>query len=54
MSEHLLDQLLEKETTRREFLKTAAKRVVIDKSYDPTEADKVREEAAQLILKLKK
>ena len=36
------------------FLKTAAKRVVIDKAYDPAEADKVREEAAQLILKQQK
>ena len=36
------------------FLKTAAKRVVVDKAHDPAEADKVREEAAQLILKLKK
>jgi hypothetical protein len=36
------------------FLKTAAQRVVVDKAHDPAEADKVREEAAQLILKLKK
>ena len=36
------------------FLKTAAKRVVVDKAHDSTEADKVREEAAKLILKLKK
>ena len=36
------------------FLKTAARRVVVDKAHDPTEADRVREEAAALILKLQK
>ena len=36
------------------FLKTAAKRVCVDLSHDPTAADKVREEAVALILKLQK
>ncbi len=36
----------------QEFLKNAAKRVVIDFAHDPETADKVREEAAALILKL--
>ena len=36
------------------FLKTAAKRVVADFSHDASMPDKVREEAAQLILKLQK
>ena len=36
------------------FLKTAAKRVVVDFAHDPATADKVRSEAAQLILKLQK
>ncbi|MFA6929378.1 MAG: hypothetical protein WCT05_03550 [Lentisphaeria bacterium] len=36
------------------FLKTAATRVCIDFSHDPTTADKVRDEAAELILKLQK
>jgi len=34
------------------FLKTAAKRVVVDFAHDPTMPDRVREEAAALILKL--
>ena len=34
------------------FLKTAAKRVVVDFAHDPTMPDQVREEAAALILKL--
>ena len=38
----------------QKFLKTAAKRVVVDKAHDPAEADKVREEAAKLINKLNK
>ena len=36
------------------FLKTAAKRVVVDFAHDPTMPDRVREEAAALILKLQK
>lgn len=36
----------------QEFLKNAAKRVVVDFAHDPETADKVREEAAALILKL--
>ena len=36
----------------QKFLKTAAKRVVVDFAHDPSMPDKVREEAAQLILKL--
>ena len=36
----------------QKFLKTAAKRVVVDFAHDASMPDKVREEAAQLILKL--
>ncbi|OQA87422.1 MAG: hypothetical protein BWY31_00792 [Lentisphaerae bacterium ADurb.Bin242] len=36
----------------QEFLKNAAKRVVVDFAHDPETPDKVREEAAALILKL--
>lgn len=36
------------------FLKNAAKRVVDDFNYDASMPDKVREEAAHLILKLQK
>ena len=38
----------------QDFLKTAAKRVVVDFAHDATMPDKVREEAANLILKLQK
>ena len=38
----------------QDFLKTAAKRVVVDFGHDPSMPDKVREEAAALILKLQK
>ena len=38
----------------QEFLKTAARRVLVEKAHDPNEADRVREEAAALILKLQK
>lgn len=36
------------------FLKNASKRVVVDFAHDPLMPDKVREEAAALILKLQK
>lgn len=36
----------------REFLKDAARRVVVDFAHDPETADRVREEATALILKL--
>ena len=38
----------------QKFLKNAAKRVVVDFAHDPSTPDKVREEAAALILKLQK
>ena len=34
------------------FLKTAAKRVMVDYSHDPAMPDKVREEAAAIITKI--
>ena len=38
----------------QKFLKTAARRVLVEKAHDPNEADRVREEAAELILKVQK
>ena len=49
---HKLRQIAPDNPEVQEFLRQAAKRVVVDFGHDPETPDKVREEAADLILKL--